>query len=347
MQPMKDTNIEQNTPAPSYWFDRFIKDLSVVHPANTVRAYRQDIARWLAFCEASGINALTARPTDIIRVVRAERERPTRGDQPVGARTLVRRLSALRQWYEFLMLEPELTGVCRNPIPGGGALRTAAGIVSGQSTLLRYDRPHPQTLTSDEIDRFISHLTATTHRDRAIVWLLKDGAVRIGEALALQIPDIHWAGRRITVHATKSRNSRVVPLSDEALIALSNYIRLERPKSLDHNYVFVCLGRRNFGKLFRYRAWVYVCEQARKRADAPRVHAHAFRHTCATNLAEAGMPMDSLQRQLGHRHIETTLIYNEVRDSRLQREYHQAMAEASRAVCPSDGHENEGGRRDE
>jgi integrase/recombinase XerD len=338
---MKDTNREQHPPTSSDWFDRFIKDLLVVRPANTVRAYRQDIARWLAFCESAGIDALTARPTDIIQFVRAERERPIRGDQTVGARTLVRRLSALRQWYEFLMLEPELTGVRRNPIPAGGALRTAAGIVSGQSALLRYDRPHPQTLTPDEIDRFISHLTATTHRDRAIVWLLKDGAVRIGEALALRIQDIHWAGKRITVHATKSRNSRVVPLSDEALAALSNYIRLERPKSLDHDYVFVCLGRRSFGKPFSYRAWVYVCEQARKRADAPRVHAHAFRHTCATNLAEAGMPMDSLQRQLGHRHIETTLIYNEVRDSRLQREYHQAMAEASSAKPPGDDDKSE------
>ncbi|MBL0239504.1 MAG: hypothetical protein IPQ00_02855 [Chloracidobacterium sp.] len=81
------------------------------------------------------------------------------------------------------MLEPEQTGVQRNPVPVGGTLRTAAGIVSGQPALLRYDRSHPQTLSPDEIDRFVSQLTATKHRDRAIVWLLKDGGVRIGEAL--------------------------------------------------------------------------------------------------------------------------------------------------------------------
>lgn len=127
------------------------------------------------------------------------------------------------------MLEPEQTGVKRNPVPGGGTLRTAAGIVSGHPALLRYDRTHPQTLSPDEIDRFVSQLTATKHRERAIVWLLKDGGVRIGEALSLQMPDIHWASRLVTVHATKSRNSRIVPLSDEALTALSNYIRLERP----------------------------------------------------------------------------------------------------------------------
>lgn len=317
---MKDTNHEQHTSDTSFWFERFIADLSTVRPFNTVKAYRQDLMRWLAFCSDTRIDALAARPSDIIEFVRAERERPTCRGATVGARTLVRRLAALRQWYEFLMLEPERTGVQRNPVPGGETLRTAAGIVSGQSAFLRYDRTH-----------------------RAIVWLLKDGGVRIGEALSLQMPDIHWAGRRVTVHATKSRNSRIVPLSDEALTALSNYIRLERPTPLTHQYVFVCLGRRNFGQPFRYRAWVYVCEEARKRAGVPRVHAHAFRHTCATNLAEAGMPMDALQRQLGHRHIETTLIYNEVLDSRLQREYRKAMGETSKAETTNDADKDDKG----
>lgn len=319
------------------WLNRFLVDLAVVRPANTVRAYRQDLMRWLAFCKAADVDALSARPTDIVAFVRAERERVTRSGATVGARTLVRRLSALRQFYEFLMLEPEQTGVHRNPIPGGSTLRAAAGIISGQPALLRYDCTHPQTLTTEEIDRFISHLTATSHRDRALVWLLKDGAVRISEALDLRMKDIHWAGHRITVRATKSHTTRIVPLSAEALAALSNYLRLERPKQLDHDHVFVCLGRRSFGKPFRYRAWVYVCDQARRQAGTPRVHAHAFRHTCATNLAEAGMPMDALQRQLGHRHIETTLIYNEVRDTRLQREYQQAMTEVSRLTPANDG----------
>lgn len=307
------------------WLRRFLEDLAVVRPANTVRAYRQDLERWLAYCATADISPLAVRPRQVIEFVRFERERKIKSGSTVSPRTLVRRLSALRQWYTFLMLEPEQTGVVRNPVPGGSSLRTAVGIVSGQPALLGYDRPQPQTLTADEITRFIEQLTASGYRDRAIVWLLKDGAVRIGEALDLRLGDIHWAGHRVTVRSTKSRNSRIVPLSDEALAALGDYLRLERPKDLAHDYVFVCLGRRSFGQPFRYRAWVYVCEQARKKAATPNVHAHAFRHTCATNLAEAGMPLDALQRQLGHRHIETTLIYNQVRDSRLQREYKAAM----------------------
>jgi integrase/recombinase XerD len=312
-------------PPAEQWLERFIQDLAVIRPANTVRAYRSDLERWLTFCASVGILPLSARPRQIIEFVRFERQRKTKGGATVSARTIVRRLSAMRQWYTFLMLEPEQTGVLRNPVPGGSSLRVAIGVISGQPALLGYDRAQPQTLTADEITGFVEHLTASNYRDRAIVWLLKDGAVRIGEALDLRLGDIHWAGHRVTVRSSKSRNSRVVPLTEEALAVLSDYLRHERPKDLDHDFVFVCLGRRSFGQPFRYRAWVYVCEQARKRAGTPRVHAHAFRHTCATNLAEAGMPLDALQRHLGHRHIETTLVYNQVRDSRLQREYQAAM----------------------
>ncbi|MBL0239503.1 MAG: hypothetical protein IPQ00_02850 [Chloracidobacterium sp.] len=53
--------------------------------------------------------------------------------------------------------------------------------------------------------------------------------------------------------------------------------------------------------------------------------------------------MDALQRQLGHRDIETTLIYNEVRDTRLQREYRQAMAETSKAVSTNDADKDDKG----
>jgi site-specific recombinase XerD len=317
------------------WAERFLADLAVVRSANTVRAYRQDLMRWLAFCTARSVDPFQAGPRVVIDFIRAERERPTRAGATVGARTIVRRLAAVRQWYAFLSLEPDLTGVRRNPVPGGASLRVAAGVVSRQPALLRYDREHPTLLTADEIERFVAHLTASRFRDRAIVWLLKDGALRIHEALGLRLGDIHWAGGRITVRATKSRSARTVPLTPEALAVLSAYLRWERPASLDHDAVFVCLGRRSFGQPFRYRAWVYVCEQARRRAQTPAVHAHAFRHTQATNLAEGGMALDSLCQLLGHRRVDTTLIYTQVRNGRLHREYDAAMTAGSGAPAPS------------
>jgi len=318
-QPDDDGRVEE-------WQRRFLDDLAVVRSANTVRAYAADIRRWVTFCEAVGVHPFEARPRTTVAFVRAERERTHRAGVSISPRTIVRRLSAVRQWYGYLALDPEQTGVRRIPVPGGSALRTGAGIVAGAPALLRYDDPLPQVLSAEEIDRFIGCLTATRQRDRAIVWLLKDGGVRIHELLALRLGDVQWGKRTLTVRATKTRSTRLVPVTEEAILALSEYVRLERPTTLVHDSVFVNLGRRDFGQPFRYRSWVAICERARVAAGTPRVHAHAFRHTFATNMAEAGMPLDALQRLLGHRYLESVLVYNRVRDGRLYREYQETMA---------------------
>ncbi len=316
------------------WVERFLRDLAVVRSANTVRAYRRDVAHWIAFCAGAGVAPFAAHPRTAIEFIRSERERACGEAKTVSPRTIVRRLSAVRQWYDYLALEPEGTGVRRNPIPAGNALRTGAGAIAGKPALLRYDRPLPEILSAEEIDRFIACLTATRYRDRAIVWLLKDGGLRIGEVLGLRLGDINWSKRLLTVRASKTRTERVVPVSQDAITILADYVRLERPKVLTHDTVFVNLGRRGYGQPFTYRSWAAICERARRAADTPRVHAHAFRHTYATNMAESGMPLDTLQRVLGHKHLDTLAIYNHVRDGRIRREFEEAVAiqEATRRL---------------
>jgi site-specific recombinase XerD len=141
----------------------------------------------------------------------------------------------------------------------------------------------------------------------------------------------------LSVRATKTRTARLVPVSAEAVALLAAYVREERPKALPHDAVFVNLGRRGFGRPLRYRAWVAVCERARAAAGTPRVHAHAFRHTLATNLAEGGLALDALRRLLGHRNLDTVLVYDRVRDGRLYREYRQAM-QAMQTTQAREGH---------
>ncbi len=331
-----ETSLHQPGTAPSAteWQRRFLEDLAVVRSANTVRAYAADLRRWIHFCDEFGIHPFVVRPRTAIAFVRAERDRSVTAGRTVSARTIVRRLSAVRQWYAYLALEPDLTGVWRNPIRGGTALRAGAGAIARTPALLQYDRPLPDTLPAEDIDRFLACLTATRYRDRAIVWLLKDGGMRIGELLPLRLGDINWSKRTLTLRVTKNRMERLVPVTREAITVLAEYVRLERPRSLPHDYVFVNLGRRGFGQPFTYRSWAAVCERARTAAQVPRVHAHAFRHTYATNLAESGLPLDTLQRVLGHRHLDTVVIYNRVRDRRLHREYAAAMARQEAARGP-------------
>ncbi len=326
------------------WKERFLSDLSVLRAANTVRAYREDIERWLAFCAVTGVHPLQVGPRIAIAFVRSELERVCGKEKTVSPRTVVRRLSAVRQWYAYLALEPDLTGIPRNPIPAGNAVRTGAGLITGQLAPLRYDEPLPDVLSREEIERFVGALTSTGHRDRAIVAILKDGGVRISEVLSLRLDDIDWSRHTLKIRSAKSRSERLVPVSEEAITILAEYVRFERPKPLAHDYVFVNLGRRGYGQPFCYRSWVAICEKARDEANTPNVHAHAFRHTFATNMAEAGMPLDALQRILGHRHVDTVMVYNRVRNGRVYREYQEAMAvqRASRQLAETEG--KEGGR---
>ncbi len=195
------------------WVQRFLSDLAVVRSANTVRAYGFDLRRWTAFCETLDVDPLRARPRTAIEFIRSERQRTYQEDKAVSARTMVRRLSAIRQWYAYLALEPEETGVRRNPIPAGSAIRTGAGIIANKPALLRYDRPLPQVLLAEEIDAFLTRLTATQFRDPAIVWLLKDGGARISEILRLRLGDINWSKRILTIRATKNKRERLVPVT--------------------------------------------------------------------------------------------------------------------------------------
>src|SRR5258708_7124012 len=165
-----------------------------------------------------------AGPRVAIAFIRFERERSYRRERTVGPRTVVRRLSAIRQWYAYLALQPEETGVTRNPIPAGSAIRTGAGLISGRPALLRYDQSLPQALSATEIECFVHHLTATRYRDQAIVWLLKDGGLRINEALQLRLGDVNWSRRILAVRATKNKRERLVPVTVEAMVPLSNYV---------------------------------------------------------------------------------------------------------------------------
>jgi site-specific recombinase XerC len=118
----------------SYWIQRFLDDMAVVRSANTVRAYAFDLRQWARFCKQQEIDPFRARPRTAIEFIRLERERTYRADKTVTARTVVRRLSAIRQWYAYLALEPEETGVHRNPIPAGNAIRTGAGVIAKQAS---------------------------------------------------------------------------------------------------------------------------------------------------------------------------------------------------------------------
>lgn len=156
----------------THWVERFLDDLGVIRSANTVRAYRQDLVRWVAFCASRGVGPLRGDPE---RCGGVHRPRAAAADPAAGCGVSRRSASGTTSWRWSLSGRAWLAIRCPPGRPSGR--RRPRPPPPGPT--LGYDRAQPQVLDEAAIARFEAHLTATRYRDRAIVALLKDGGFRI------------------------------------------------------------------------------------------------------------------------------------------------------------------------
>ncbi|MGI8728798.1 MAG: tyrosine-type recombinase/integrase [Solirubrobacteraceae bacterium] len=114
---------------------------------------------------------------------------------------------------------------------------------------------------------------------------------------------------------------------------LARYVESERPSDATTDAVFVVLKGPNRGRPLSEDGLDEIIAEARRRARLSHCSCHELRHTCLTRLREAGMALEALQAQAGHRSIESTRIYLHLANGWLADEYLRAAAiiEAGRA----------------
>ena len=155
-------------------------------------------------------------------------------------------------------------------------------------------------------------------RDLTCFYLLWHCGMRISEVCSLLVRDIDLEARKIFIRNSKERKDRMVYISDTTALALQQHLAI-RPDP-DSVHVFptqrgVMTPRTLQRRLVHYGG---LC-------DVP-ITAHRLRHTFASQMLAAGMPVTSLQRYLGHEHLDTTMIYAEVTDPSLQQDYFRGIA---------------------
>jgi site-specific recombinase XerD len=174
--------------------------------------------------------------------------------------------------------------------------------------------------------------------DRAAFYLLWQGGLRLGEVEDLCLEDLDLAGRRLTIRDGKGRKDRTVYLTDRAVAGLQAYLQRRGMAGSDHVF------------LYRHRSLRKDLISARLKAAAQRVgvqvSAHRLRHTYATQLLNAGCRVTSIQKLLGHRHLNTTMIYARVHNRTVAGDYYTAMAQIEQRLdlvlaepTPTNGHE--------
>lgn len=149
-------------------------------------------------------------------------------------------------------------------------------------------------------------------RDLALIDVLASTGMRVGELVLLNIDDINFEERECVVFG-KGSKERIVYFDARAKIHLQNYLKV---RTDNNSALFVSL-KSPFNRLKIGGIEVRLRELGKK-LNLPRVHPHKFRRTLATVAIDKGMPVEQLQRLLGHQKIDTTLQYAMVKQSNVK-----------------------------
>ena len=272
---------------------------------HTRDAYRRDIAGWLTWCAGRGLDPLRANFLDVNEYGRAlESTVAVRSGRPLTPATVARRLSALSSWYDFLV---KLRAVDANPVSGADRPRI--------------DRDHSATvgLTPDEVDALLATADAetgpTAARNRAVIALLADLGLRVGELVSLNLDDLGAErGHRSVRFVGKGGKVRRRALTPGTAYVLDAYLAaraaaqgLTVPQLTGPLLVTATGGRLDRHSVFRL---VRRLAQAAGIPAWAKLSPHSLRHAFATTARAEGVPLEDVQDAMGHADPRTTRRYD-------------------------------------
>jgi integrase len=191
-------------------------------------------------------------------------------------------------------------------------------------------------LLRDEFERRVDQATGSHQQrdallDRAVFHLFWQSGLRIGELEELRMEDLDLTARRLSVRNGKGMKDRTVYMTDTTVRALSAYLVVRGIGSGDH--VFLYRHQPLKKDLARSRI-----KDAGKRVGV-KVYPHKLRHTTATQLLNAGCPVTSIQKFLGHKKLNTTMVYARAYDQTVEADYYAAMRRVEQRLALVEGPE--------
>jgi integrase/recombinase XerD len=178
----------------------------------------------------------------------------------------------------------------------------------------------PRAMDPEHVDRLLA--VSGSERDRAMIMLLLRTGMRIGELLNTRMADLNMTEQKITIYeAQKTHRGRVVYFFDDAKAALEKWLEKK-----DKRQEILFYGAR--GGLLSYAAarMMFVKYIDKAGLSDKGYTLHSLRHTYATDLLNAGMPIEVLEKLLGHMSLDVTRRYARLKDKTKEAEYFKAMA---------------------
>ena len=265
--------------------------------ANTLTAYRTDLKKMSDWLEKQKRPLDKASKSELLDYL-AHTVR-----SGVSVRSSARQLSSLRRFYRYLVregiAESDPTSDLESPVIG--------------KTL-------PKTLSESSVEQLLAapaENTALGIRDRAMLETIYATGLRVSELVNLTLSGLDAAAGLVRVTG-KGGRERIVPLGQEALAYLAQYLNDARPELLADRVSEAIFVTRRGGPMSRQAFWQLIKRYATVAGVNEALSPHSLRHAFATHLLNHGADLRSVQMLLGHSDLSTTQIYTHVARARLQ-----------------------------
>ncbi len=291
--------------------DKFLRYLryELNYSVHTVLSYTNDLRQFALFVNPKGRGETFDAESVAVADVRAWVYSMTKEGR--AARTVRRKVQALRAFYRFLIKEGEVSDSPVDDIP-----------------MAKIPRELPVFVREKSIDKILdsefNHADFTEVRNRLIIMILYETGIRREELITLKARDVDTARSELKVHGKRNKD-RIIPFGDELCDLILLYGELRRkvtPEGVEEFFVT------EKGKKV-YPTLVYkVVTGTLSAVTGAKCSPHTLRHSFASAMLNNGAELNSVKELLGHESIATTQIYTHITYSEMKQNYEHAHPRA-------------------
>jgi integrase/recombinase XerD len=296
--------------------NEFLEFLSVEKGAsgNTIAAYRNDLGQLELFIAGKKNGHLIQWP--LVNQNQVMEYILHLKSQSYAEATVARKVAAVKSFFSFMQAEGRLKA---NP--------------TEQLASPKVGKMLPKPLTVQEVDELLEQparrATPEAKRDRAMLELMYATGLRVTELVSLDVTDVQLEGEKPYVRLLgKGNRERQIPLLDQPVQELAEYIRFARPRLVGERAETALFVNRRGERLTRQGFWLILKGYAAGAGIRGRVTPHTLRHSFATHMLRGGMDIHKVQELLGHANISTTQVYTQVSREHIREAYEKAHPRA-------------------
>ncbi|MCF2908569.1 site-specific tyrosine recombinase XerD [Pseudoalteromonas sp. DL2-H2.2] len=265
---------------------------------NTLAAYRADLDKFVRYVSGE----LDDKPLLTITGADVEAYLAYRVDQGLKPRSTARAMSALKRFYAHWVTKQVIAA---SPMTHIAQPKLSQAL--------------PKTLSEQEVEALLSAPDvedAMGLRDKAMLELLYATGLRVTELVGLRMEQINLRQAVLLVRG-KGGKERMVPMGEEALHWVEQFLKVGRAQMVKHANDFVFPSKRGIG-MTRQTFWHRIKHYAMLADVKSPLSPHTLRHAFATHLLNHGADLRVVQMMLGHSDLSTTQIYTHVASERLK-----------------------------